>query len=148
MSSSKDDSGTEELKRASTGALRTIVQGNEGRVEVPPGPTGLGGKHLVDFRLDRDKVIDTLRTHEPELRGRGVLHVALFGSLARGEAGPDSDIDVMVEFAPDTPVDLFDYVALTEYIADLFPVKVDVANREGLKPLVRPSAERDAIYAF
>jgi predicted nucleotidyltransferase len=98
--------------------------------------------------MTREQVIATLRTHEPELTGRGVLHVALFGSLARGEAGPDSDIDVMVELAPDARIDLFDYMALTEYIADLFPVKVDVANREGLKPLVRPNVERDTVYAF
>lgn len=98
--------------------------------------------------ITREQVIATLRRHEIELTGRGVLHVALFGSLARDEAGPDSDIDVMVELAPDAPIDLFDYMAITEYIANLFPTKVDVANREGLKPLVRPNIERDAIYAF
>ncbi len=98
--------------------------------------------------MDRDEVIATLRAHEADLRGRGVLHAALFGSLARGEAGPESDIDLMIEIAPDAPVDAFAYVAITRFLEDMFPVKVDVAEREGLKPLVRPNVERDAIYAF
>ena len=60
----------------------------------------------------------------------------------------DSDIDIMVEIAPDARIGLFQYVGIVHYLEDMFPVRVDVANREGLKPLVRPSAERDAIYAF
>jgi predicted nucleotidyltransferase len=42
-------------------------------------------------------VLQILRTHESELRRRGVSHAAVFGSVARGEAGVGSDIDVMVE---------------------------------------------------
>ena len=98
--------------------------------------------------MDRDQVIATLRAHEAELRGRGVAHAALFGSLARGEAGPDSDIDLMIEIDPDAGIDLFKYVAITQFLEDLFPTKVDVAERQGLKRFVRPGAERDAIYAF
>jgi predicted nucleotidyltransferase len=43
---------------------------------------------------------------------------------------------------------VFGYVAITHYLADLFPSRVDVANRRSLKPHVRPGAERDALYAF
>ena len=50
--------------------------------------------------------------------------------------------------APEAPVGLFEYVGITQYLADLFPVKVDVTNRSHLKAHVRLSAERDAIYAF
>jgi uncharacterized protein len=98
--------------------------------------------------IDRDQIIATLRAHERELRQRGVRHAALFGSAARGEAGPRSDIDILVELDPNVPVGVFDYVAITQYLADLFPARVDVANRKGLKPLVRPRVERDAVYAF
>jgi predicted nucleotidyltransferase len=77
-----------------------------------------------------------------------VVHAALFDSVARGEAGRASDIDILVELAPEAGVDLFGYVGITHYLADLFPVHVDVANRSTLKPHVRPSAERDAVYAF
>jgi predicted nucleotidyltransferase len=50
--------------------------------------------------------------------------------------------------APDAPIGVFEYVDITQYLADLFPNRVDVANRSSLKALVRPSAERDAVYAF
>ena len=54
----------------------------------------------------------------------------------------------MIEIARDAPVDLFRYVAITQILADLFPVRVDVANRSQLKPHVRPTAEQSAVYAF
>ena len=98
--------------------------------------------------MNGDEVIATLRAHERELRHRGVLHAALFGSVARNEAKRSSDIDIMIELEPDAPVGVFEYVGITQYLADLFPNRVDVANRSCLKALVRPSAERDAVYAF
>jgi hypothetical protein len=98
--------------------------------------------------MNREQVIATLRTHEQALRQRGVLHAGLFGSLARGEAKPTSDIDIVVELAPDAPIGLFEYVGITQYLSDLFPNRVDVANRRRLKPQVRPNVERDAVYAF
>jgi predicted nucleotidyltransferase len=98
--------------------------------------------------MNREQVIAALRQHEAELRRRGVSHAALFGSVARGEATPKSDIDILIELDPRAPVGLFEYVGITQYLADLFPLRVDVANRSGLKPLVRPRVERDAVYAF
>src|SRR5208337_1205748 len=98
--------------------------------------------------MDAQDIIATLKQNEAALRARGVVHAALFGSRARGDNRPDSDIDIMIEIAPDAAVDLFEYVAITQYLADLFPAPVDVANRSKLKPLVRPSAERHAVYAF
>jgi len=98
--------------------------------------------------MKRDQVIAVLRAHEGELRRRGVAHAALFGSAARGQARPDSDLDIMVDIAPGAAVDVYDYVGLRQFIEALFPVRVDIANRAALKPHVRPSAERDAVYAF
>ena len=98
--------------------------------------------------MNREQVIATLRDHEQEPRQRGVLHAALFGSVARGDTKPGSDIDILIEIEPDAPVGVFEYVGITQYLAGLFPGRVDVANRKGLKALVRPGVERDAIYAF
>jgi len=55
---------------------------------------------------------------------------------------------VLIELEPEAPVGLFEYVGIEQYLDDLFDGRVDVANRESLKAHVRPSAERDAIYAF
>jgi len=98
--------------------------------------------------MKRDEALQKLKEAEADLRAQGVAHAALFGSVARGENRPDSDIDIMVEIAPEIRIGLFQYVGIVQYIEGLFPVPVDVANREGLKPLVRPNAERDALYAF
>ena len=73
---------------------------------------------------------------------------AVFGSVARGDSRPDSDIDIMVEIDPDAHLTVFDYVGLKDYIASLFDGPVDVVNRDGLKPYVRSTATADAIYAF
>jgi uncharacterized protein len=59
-----------------------------------------------------DDVVATLRAHEPELRAAGISHLSLFGSVARGDAGPDSDVDLAVELNPDARVDLFRLTAL------------------------------------
>jgi uncharacterized protein len=98
--------------------------------------------------IDREKIIATLRAHQAELHRRGVRHAALFGSLARGESERTSDIDILIELEPQARVGLFEYVGIMQYLADLFPVRVDVAKRSSLKPLIRPSVERDALYAF
>jgi uncharacterized protein len=98
--------------------------------------------------MNRQDIIARLRENEAELRARGVVHAALFGSRARDDARPDSDTDIMVEIDPAARVTLFGYVGLKDYIASLFDGPVDVVNRAALKPYVRPAATTDAIYAF
>ena len=98
--------------------------------------------------MTRDAIIATLKAREPDLRRLGARHIALFGSVARGEASEASDIDILVDLQPDAPIGVFEYVGLTQFIADLFPMPVDLANHARLKPHVRPSTEREAVYAF
>ncbi|MBV9456601.1 MAG: nucleotidyltransferase family protein [Bradyrhizobium sp.] len=98
--------------------------------------------------MNSTEAIETLRRSQLALRERGVMHAALFGSLARGDYRPDSDIDIMIEIDPNVRMTVFDYVDLKEYIADLFEGPVDVVNRDALKSHVRPAATADAIYAF
>jgi predicted nucleotidyltransferase len=98
--------------------------------------------------MDRDDIIARVRENEAALRARDVAHAALFGSRARGDQRPDSDIDIMVEYEPDAAATIYDYVALKDYIARVFEGPVDVVDRDGLKPHVRSPVATDAIYAF
>ncbi|NJD36146.1 MAG: nucleotidyltransferase family protein [Betaproteobacteria bacterium] len=98
--------------------------------------------------MKRDEVIAILRQHESTLRARGVTHAALFGSVARGEARPDSDIDIMIELDPNAPIGIFQYAGLKQYIADLIHGPVDVVNKEALKRHLREPVTVDAVYAF
>src|SRR5713226_8777093 len=93
-------------------------------------------------------VLDTLRTHESELRQLGVSHAAVFGSVARGEAKAGSDIDVLVELDQDRPLGIFEYARLKLYINQILNGAGDVVNRRTLKPLLRDSILRDAVHAF
>ncbi len=98
--------------------------------------------------MNLQDAIATLRRHESDLRARGIRHAAVFGSVARGENRPDSDLDIMIDIDPDAHVTLFDYVGLQDYIASLFESSVDVIDRDALKPHLRAPAVQDARYAF
>ena len=92
--------------------------------------------------------IDRLLRNFAIASARGIRRAALFGSVARGDDHPDSDLDIMIEVDPETHMTVYEYVGLKEYVAGLFDGTVDVVSRHGLKPYVAPAATADAIYAF
>jgi uncharacterized protein len=96
--------------------------------------------------MHRDDVLAILRAHQDELRRRHVKSLALFGSVARDEAGPDSDVDLLVEF-DGSPVGLFAYAALQRRLEELLGRRVDLATRRGLKPRLRERILGEAIDA-
>lgn len=98
--------------------------------------------------MTRDEIIRKLKEREADLRAQGVAHAALFGSAARGDERPDSDIDILVDLDPAIVVTIFDYAGVKDFIAEMFDQPVDVVSRESLKPRLRPKAAADAIYAF
>jgi predicted nucleotidyltransferase len=68
-----------------------------------------------------------------------VRELSFFGSAARGEMRPDSDIDLLVEFLPDAEIDLVDYAGLMLELSHLFGRRVDLVSKNGLKPPIRAS---------
>jgi uncharacterized protein len=94
--------------------------------------------------MKRDEVISILKGRRDELLSRyHVTSVALFGSTARDEAGPESDIDILVDF-PDPPT--FDqYMGLKIELEDLLGRRVDLVTRRGLRERIRPFIEQEAI---
>jgi predicted nucleotidyltransferase len=93
--------------------------------------------------MRRDEVLAILRAHREDLRRLGVKSLSLFGSTARDEARPDSDIDLLVEFAGPATFDAF--MDLKFYLEDLLGRRIDLVTSRALKPRIRPSVEREAI---
>ena len=94
--------------------------------------------------MERETVLSLLKTRRPELEKLGIRRLALFGSLARGEARPDSDIDLLAEFT--SPLTFDRYIQAKFYFEDLLNRPVDLVIPDTLKPRVRPEVEKEAIY--
>ncbi len=95
--------------------------------------------------MKRQEAINILKRHKGELADvYGVKSLALFGSVARDEALPSSDIDLLVDFS--RPVGLFGLFALQDRLENLFGCKVDLGTADSLKPRLRPTVMNDLIY--
>lgn len=93
-------------------------------------------------------VVDALRADEAELRRLGVRRLALFGSAARGEDRPDSDIDLLAGFDPARRLSLLDIVHIENHLSDLLGRRVELVEEGGLRPRAQGSADKDLIVAF
>lgn len=97
--------------------------------------------------MERDLVIETLRAHETDLHRFGVAHIWLFGSVARGELRPDSDVDLF--FDTDNPrFSLIDLVDVQEHVSFILGAECDVMTRASLHPMLRPRIEAEARRVF
>ena len=97
--------------------------------------------------MDRDHVIKTLRAHEADLHRAGIARLYLFGSVARGEAGPDSDVDLF--FDTDNPrFSLIELVDVQDCVSHILGPKSDVMTRASLHPMLRPRIEAEALCVF
>lgn len=85
-----------------------------------------------------------LKRHKDDLHQRGVKSLAVFGSLARGEATPGSDIDILVEF--DRPVGLFEFIRLKLYLEELTGRRVDLVMPDALRPAMRAEILSEAVH--
>ena len=97
-----------------------------------------------DSAMRRADVLELLITRRDEIIQRfGVRSLSLFGSMARDEARPDSDVDVLVEF--DGPTTFDGHMGLLVYLEDLLGRRVDVVTAKGLKPRLRPLIDQDLV---
>ncbi len=94
------------------------------------------------------RVLRTIQQHRADLEKIGVVHAALFGSVARGEDSPDSDVDILVELDPLVVRDLIAYSSVHQRLEELIGRPVDVARRDKLRPDVEQEIARDVIRAF
>lgn len=94
--------------------------------------------------LNRDEAIRRLQTAEPEIRTLGVDRLALFGSVLRDEARVDSDVDILVGFAPGAKS--FEHLlALSDLLEELLGRPVDIVTTEALSPFLGPRILAEAL---
>jgi hypothetical protein len=98
--------------------------------------------------MDKGSVLRTLRLHEPELRAAGILHLRLFGSVARGESSAQSDVDLMADLDQSKRLTLVTMVRLENRLSDLLGGKVDLSRAGSMKERVRARALQEAVHAF
>jgi uncharacterized protein len=114
----------------------------------------MGGAMASDVRTldatlaERERVLSTIRAHQAKLRALGVSRLWLFGSLARGEAGPDSDVDIMIAIPRGRKFSLFDLGEVRVELCELLGREVDVVIEEDLAPEFRKDVSSDLVQVF
>jgi predicted nucleotidyltransferase len=93
-------------------------------------------------------VVGTLLAHGDELRSLGVVHLALFGSVARRSARPDSDVDVLIDVSPERPFSLFALGEVRSRLVELLGRDIDLVIRDDLRPELRDEIAADLIPVF
>jgi predicted nucleotidyltransferase len=96
---------------------------------------------MVALNVQLDQLAEVCRRHH-------VRELAVFGSVARGQSRPDSDIDVLVEFEPDARVGFLALARLAHELTGLFRRKVDLVPKDGLKPRIRDQVLSEAEVLF
>jgi predicted nucleotidyltransferase len=98
---------------------------------------------------ERERVLRILRKHEAEIRALGVTRLRMFGSMARGEAGPESDVDLIVDIDRRARFSLLDLVGLQHFLQDLLGRDVDIGTTvDKMRPRMRRRFDVDAIEVF
>lgn len=98
--------------------------------------------------MTREQVLETLRAHERQLKDAGIVRLSLFGSTARGDAGPASDVDLLAAFDESRRLSVLDVVGLELRLTDLLGTRVDLSEEGCLKSRVQRSVEAEALRAF
>ena len=94
----------------------------------------------------KDQLLDVLRGLRPDLEARyNVKTIGVFGSALRGKQGPQSDIDVLVEFR--SPIGLFKFLELEEFLAERLGGKVDLVSKKALKPEIGRAILKEVVMA-
>lgn len=95
-----------------------------------------------------DRVLHILRQHEPELRGMGVRHAGVYGSVARREESATSDIDVLIETDPEKIRGILTYGGISEALQRWIGGDIDVKDKAWMKPDFLGRIMKDHVVAF
>jgi predicted nucleotidyltransferase len=92
--------------------------------------------------------VSALKSCADAIKARGATALFLFGSSARDDAGPGSDLDLFVDYNPREKFSLVDLVDIKLYLEDRLGIPVDITTRDSLHPMLRHSIETSAVRVF
>jgi len=98
--------------------------------------------------MDRNQIIDRLRQNTDAIRGMGAVSLYLFGSVARDQARPDSDVDLFIDYDPARRFSLVDLVGIKQFLEEQMATEIDITTRDSLHPLLKDDIERSATRVF
>jgi predicted nucleotidyltransferase len=98
--------------------------------------------------MDKSEIIATLRSYAGPIKASGAVSLYLFGSAARDEAGPRSDLDLFLDYDPQKKFSLVDLADIKLFLEDRLGIVVDITTRDSLHPMLRPMIEQSAVRVF
>jgi predicted nucleotidyltransferase len=103
---------------------------------------------ILSRDISRDRLLAELRALRPVFEREGVTHMVLFGSRARGDNRPDSDVDLAIEVAPDRKFSLIDLSGVHLIVEDAIALSANVALSRSLRPGLASAVARDGVVVF
>jgi uncharacterized protein len=98
--------------------------------------------------MEKSAALAKLRENAEAVQALGATSLYVFGSTTRDEAGPNSDLDIFIEYDPLTRFSLLDLAGIKVLLEEALGLPVDITTRDSLHPLLRPSIEQSAIRVF
>lgn len=126
--------------------LAEIAESNHQSIEETAIQTLVDNLPTIEKKIPkRDEVLAIISEHREQLKAMGVKSLELFGSVARNEATPDSDIDFLIEFA--RPVGL-DFFKVQHFLEDILNCPIDLGFKNSLKQHLREPVLEDVIHVL
>ena len=98
--------------------------------------------------MNKIETIDKLKRRANAIKALGATSLYLFGSLAQDEAKPGSDVDLFIDYDPNSRFNAFDLVGIKQFLERELGVEVDITTRDGLHPMLRAEIEQSALRVF
>ncbi|CAH2409431.1 nucleotidyltransferase family protein [Mesorhizobium escarrei] len=98
--------------------------------------------------MSRNEVIERLQRNADAIKGMGATSLYLFGSAAREDAQPDSDLDLFIDYDPARRFSLIDMVGIKQFLEEKMSTEIDITTRDSLQPMLKAQIEQSAVRVF
>jgi hypothetical protein len=98
--------------------------------------------------MNKTEAIVSLKRQADAVKAMGATSLYLFGSVVQDQAEPASDIDLFIDYDPDSRFNAFDLVGIKQFLEEKLGVEVDITTRDGLHPMLRADIEQSALRVF